>query len=192
MLSCNPMTPTMFPATNSASSRWYCQLAEPVSVTNPLSDLDVDAVWNQPVERQRLEHRRAKVGVLATIFGHDSHVQLVVDLHDPEDTFGCFDGFTPLPEAADRAAQRDHAVVCGGCRLDGRGRPRLSRVVAVALRSRRSCARRTLRTFEGSARCPICSSHWITWRCTASALSNVPSRVQCPGWTSTGRVCQTA
>src|SRR4029453_453312 len=49
-------TPGTLPATNSASLRWYCQAAVPVSVTRPLSAFGIDRLGDEAVQRHRLQH----------------------------------------------------------------------------------------------------------------------------------------
>ena len=59
----------MFAATSSASSRWYCQSALPVSVTNPLVDRRVDSRGDEAVQPQGLQHVAAQVDVVALVAG---------------------------------------------------------------------------------------------------------------------------
>ena len=69
--------PTMFEATNSASSRWYCQFAVPVSVTTPSLDLRVDGARDEAVEHQRLQNVAAKVGVRPLVVVHQLYLSLL-------------------------------------------------------------------------------------------------------------------
>ena len=105
------MTPGTFEATNSASSRWNCQLAVPVRVTKPSATWASTVAGTRVFECQRVQDVAAEVCVCAPFVVHDLHVELVVDVLDAVDALRVLLRLVLLPQAADRAAKRDDAFL---------------------------------------------------------------------------------
>ena len=105
------MTPGTFEATNSASSRWNCQLAVPLSVTKPSATLApiVAGTSVLSVSACRMSPRRSAFARPLVV--HDLHVELVVDVLDAVDALRILLRLALLAQAADRAAKRDDAFL---------------------------------------------------------------------------------
>src|SRR4051794_32779729 len=103
-------TPARLPATNSASSPWYCQSTVPLSVTTPSSTQASTLVgtWESSMSACSTSPRRSASSWRCSPM---SSTSISLSGHDPPDPLRRLLGLPLLAEAAHRSAQRHHAAV---------------------------------------------------------------------------------